>query len=69
MPRSSAQADFAVSRAAESPLPLAAQIVALPEASRFASAFATRWIMRITVALLIALAILCAVGPHIPSGE
>jgi len=34
-----------------------------------ASAFATRWVMRLTVLLLVALAVLCVVGPHIPSGE
>jgi hypothetical protein len=29
----------------------------------------TRWILRLTVAVLAALAVLCAVGPHIPAGE
>lgn len=28
-----------------------------------------RWILRLTVAALAALAVLCAVGPHIPAGE
>jgi len=46
--------------------------VALPSAQVIttqASEFSTRWVMRITVLLLFALAVLCAIGPHIPSGE
>ena len=72
MPRSAAQSDFSVSRAPEVELPAVAGPVALPgepPASTEASAFATRWVMRITVLLLLALAVLCAVGPHIPAGE
>jgi hypothetical protein len=34
-----------------------------------ASALATRWVLRATIVLLFALAVLCAVGPHIPAGE
>jgi hypothetical protein len=34
-----------------------------------AGEFSTRWVMRLTVLLLFALAVLCAVGPHLPSGE
>jgi hypothetical protein len=70
MPRSQAQSDFSVVRAPEVRLPATAEPVALPPADRSqASAFATRWILRLAVAALAALAVLCAVGPHIPSGE
>jgi hypothetical protein len=71
MPRSSAQSDFSVSRPAEIELPEAAGPVSLPMApsSSEAGALATRWVLRATVLLLLALAVLCAVGPHLPSGE
>lgn len=70
MPRSQAQSDFSVARAPELALPDAAAPVALP-ASRGSEAgeFATRWVLRLTVAALVALALLCAIGPHIPAGE
>jgi hypothetical protein len=62
MARSAAQSDFSVSRDPE---------VATAQASEAsqASELATRWVMRLTVVLLLALAVLCAVGPHIASGE
>lgn len=60
-------------------LPQAAQVVALPEPridlpearlhSSEASAFATRWVMRAALVLLLALLVLTMIGPHIPSGE
>jgi hypothetical protein len=70
MPRSQAQSDFSVARAPEIQLPAVAAPVALSPADRSqASALATRWILRLTVAALAVLAVLCAVGPHIPAGE
>jgi hypothetical protein len=76
MPRSSAQSDFSVDRlpdpAAVVELPPVAGPVSLPRAelrSTEASAVATRWVMRATLLLLLALLILCLVGPHIPAGE
>jgi hypothetical protein len=75
MPRSEAQSDFSVSRPrdlAEIELPAQAMPVALPRAqliSSEASELATRWVLRATMLVLFALAVLCLVGPHIPSGE
>jgi hypothetical protein len=73
MARSPAQSDFSVSRPpqlSEIELPAVARPVTLPEAQAgLAGELATRWMMRITLVLLLALAVLCAVGPHIPSGE
>jgi hypothetical protein len=72
MPRSEAQSDFSIARSPEVELPAGAAPVALPHAqvvTSEASELATRWVMRLTVLLLFALAVLCAVGPHIPSGE
>jgi len=72
MARSAAQSDFSVSRPPEVELPAGAAPVALPRAevvTTEAGAFVTRWVMRLTIVLLLALAVLCAVGPHIPSGE
>jgi hypothetical protein len=72
MARSAAQSDFSVSRAPEVELPAGAAPVALPSAQAVttqAGERATRWVMRLTVLLLLALAVLCVVGPHIPSGE
>lgn len=68
MPRSQAQSDFSVSREPAVELPAGAAPDAQAVSSE-AGAFATRWVMRLTVLLLFALAVLCAVGPHIPSGE
>ena len=72
MARSQAQSDFSVARDPEVALPEGVAPVALPSAevvTNQASEFSTRWVMRITVLLLFVLAVLCAVGPHIPSGE
>ena len=72
MPRSAAQSDFSVSREPEVELPEAAAPVSLPSAQVIttqAGEFSTRWVMRFTVLLLLALAVLCVVGPHIPAGE
>jgi hypothetical protein len=70
MARSQAQSDFSVARAPEVRLPAAAAPVALPAADGSeASALATRWILRLTAVVLAELAVLCAVGPHIPAGE
>jgi hypothetical protein len=71
MARSQAQSDFSVSRAPEVALPLVAVAVALPRAGEagLAGELTTRWILRLTLVLLAAFAVLCAVGPHIPGGE
>jgi hypothetical protein len=70
MARSQAQSDFAVSRATDVALPAAASPVELPRTGATeASELATRWILRLTFAVLAALALLCAIGPHIPAGE
>ena len=72
MPRSQAQSDFSVSRAPEVDLPAAADVVELSgetELAGQASELATRWILRLTVLMLAAFAVLCAIGPHIPAGE
>jgi len=60
-----------VTRPADVALPAAAVAVALPRSAQFAagSEFTTRWMLRLTFALLAALALLCAIGPHIPGGE
>lgn len=65
------QSDFSVVRVADVELPVTARPVALPNApaSSEASALATRWVLRATVFLLVVFAALCAIGPHIPSGE
>ncbi|HEX4419521.1 MAG TPA: hypothetical protein VH165_16525 [Kofleriaceae bacterium] len=69
MPRSAAQSDFSVSRPEAVVLPPSAEPVTLPDpAVHEASATATRWVMRIMVVMLLALAVLCTVGLHIPSG-
>jgi len=73
MPRSPAQSDFVIAsepRAVE--LPAVARVVELPRMvirTNEAGELATRWVMRLTILALALLAILCAVGPHIPSGE
>jgi hypothetical protein len=73
MARSQAQSDFSVARPpepAEIDLPAVAGPVTLPAAQTgYAGELTTRWMMRITLVLLLAFAVLCAVGPHIPSGE
>lgn len=76
MPRTAAQSDF-VFRAPD-PEPVARELppgidpVALPRVtlrSTEASERATWWVMRATWLVLLALALLCAIGPHIPAGE
>ena len=69
MPRSQAQSDFSIQRASEVRLPEIAVPVALPRAEAFAGELATRWMLRLTFALLAVFAALCAIGPHIPGGE
>jgi len=58
MPRSSGQSDFVVRRDDS-------EAVELPRASERA----TRWVLRVTFLLLGLLALLLAIGPHIPAGE
>lgn len=53
-------------------LPPEAGLVSLPRAtvrSDEASPTATRWVMGVMWFVLIALVLLCAIGPHIPAGE
>jgi hypothetical protein len=72
MARSAAQSDFSVARPAEVALPQASDAVALPDAEAIrtqAGELTSRWVMRATWLLLLALALLCLIGPHIPSGE
>ncbi len=78
MPRSAAQSDFAVEVTPDPErarqlieLPPAAGPVMLPRAelrNHEASAGATRWILRATIVLLLALFVLCGVALHLPSG-
>jgi hypothetical protein len=70
MARSAAQSDFSVTREPAHELPPGAAPVALSdEAHGQAGELSTRWMLRLTVLLLLAFAVLCAVGPHIPAGE
>jgi hypothetical protein len=72
MARSAAQSDFSVARPPEVALPPASDAVALPDAGAIrmqAGELTSRWVMRATWLLLLALALLCLIGPHIPSGE
>jgi hypothetical protein len=78
MPRSAAQSDFVVTREPTADevlvvdLPDGAKSVELPRAkliSNEASAGATRIVLWATLIMLAALALLTAIGPHIPSGE
>lgn len=77
MPRSAAQSDFVVYSDAPVELPAgpigdATGPVELPRAvleTPEASARATRIVMSVTWFVLALLAVLCAVGPHIPAGE
>ena len=72
MARSAAQSDFSVARPLEVALPATADAVALPDAEAVrtqAGELSSRWVMRATWLMLLALAVLCLVGPHIPSGE
>ena len=63
MPRSPGQSDFTFDQPVEPELARAAL------QAQEASAGSTRWVMGVTFFVLIALAIICAVGPHIPTGE
>ena len=76
MARTEGQSDF-VFRPHPGEAPLAGPIdeasgpVELPRVKVLApeaSAFATKWMLRITLLMLLALALLCAIGPHLPSG-
>lgn len=75
MARSPFQSDFVVTRPPPPPvveLPPGADPVALPKAtleSSEASARSVKWVYIFTFLTLAALAIICAVGPHIPAGE
>ena len=67
-----AQSDFTVTRPVEPELPASAAPVALPQADAIraqAGELTSRWVLRATWLVLLALAVLCLVGPHIPSGE
>jgi hypothetical protein len=69
--RSVEQSDFSIVRMPDVELPDSAAPMELPGAPRSneAGELVTRWVMRIALVLLAALFVLCAVGPHIPSGE
>jgi hypothetical protein len=77
MPRTSAQSDFVIRAEQEVfdqpvALPPGANPVELPRAilrSEEATARATKWTMTYVWIVLALLAVLSAVGPHIPSGE
>jgi D-tyrosyl-tRNA(Tyr) deacylase len=72
MARSAAQSDFSVERPVEVTMPATAHAVALPDAAAIgaqAGELTSRWVLRATWLMLLALAVLCLVGPHIPSGE
>ena len=59
MPRSPFQSDFTVER----------EPVAETEEATQASARSTKIVMTFTWIMLAVLALICAIGPHIPSGE
>ena len=76
MPRSPLQSDFSVHRAPvaiEVPDGMSPEEAAeLPRAylrSSEATARSTKLVMTITFVMLAVLVLLCAIGPHIPSGE
>ena len=58
-----------MTRAEPVALPAVAVAVALPRSEQFAGELATRWMLRLSFALLAAFALLCAIGPHLPGGE
>lgn len=62
MPRSAQQSDFVVHH---EPVDLPKAIVRTTEAS----ARSTKIVMTLTFIMLAILALMCAIGPHIPSGE
>ncbi len=75
MARTEAQSDFVfrprVEQAPAGPIDDGTGPVELPPAPRLsseASATSTKWMLRITFLMLLALALLCTIGPHIPSG-
>ena len=57
MPRPPGQSDFVVDHDAPT----------IAEAP--ANATATKWVLWLTVVMLVALALLLVIGPHIPAGE
>ncbi len=77
MPRSPYQSDFAVVREPEPVVETLDNIagidaVQLPRAvlrSNEASARSTKIVMTLTFVMLAILVLICAIGPHIPSGE
>lgn len=76
MPRSSLQSDFTVSReplAIEIPEGMSPEEAAeLPRAflrSQEATSRTTKIVMTFTFVMLAVLALICAIGPHIPAGE
>ena len=76
MPRSSLQSDFSVHRE-ELPIEVPEgmtqeQAAELPRAflrSNEATARSTKIVMTLTFVMLVVLLLICAIGPHIPSGE
>jgi hypothetical protein len=76
MARTEAQSDFVfrpapVEEPLEGPIGDGTGPVELPRVklrSSEASAFSTKWVLRLTFLMLLLLALLCAIGPHIPSG-
>lgn len=72
MAHSAAQSDFSVARPLEVVFPATTDAVALPDAEAVrtqAGELSSRWVLRATWLMLLALAVLCLFGPHIPSGE
>ena len=75
MARSPFQSDFTVTREPEPvpvELPSTADPVVLPKAtleSNEASARSVKWVYILMFVVLAALALITAVGPHIPAGE
>ena len=72
MARSAAQSDFSVARPEVVALPATTDAVALPDAEALrsqAGELSSRWVLRATWLVLLALALLCMIGPHIPAGE
>ena len=76
MPRSALQSDFSVNRepvAIEIPEGMSPEEAAeLPRAylrSNEATARSTKIVMTFTFVMLVVLALICAIGPHIPAGE
>lgn len=68
MPRSPLQSDFAVVREPE-PSDEPSELPRAVLRSTEASARSTKIVMTFTWIMLAVLALMCAIGPHIPSGE